>query len=504
MTPVRSLPHCAYLPYSLFRNISQRTASAELGGTSTSASNENGGQADAHHDTNIFSNYFSDARARIDQICAGLWQHLLDQPALQAACSVLHQARNKRQLSGAVNELLNTISPAVVSYARDNDTPPFGCEGTIVWFSAREKDIPGDFMDKSSVPEHRCVVLDHAATGDTSNLSRTPWQLTMGVGEVVSSQDDDMSRHKSDIATHLRYRIDCPTVRGYVVDQVAGAGAGSDEKKFQLRVTAMNRRGFWNSPTCPVDDLQAWIAYVCEVYEAYTGRIRSIEPVVNGTQVFHKLSLFEEKMIVTPVYAKAPPGCTTFIGFADAGNVSETAEKDGRRSTSDGGTAQSLGRVVKISWQDTTPACHETRMYDAAHGTSSGTWNPGLARHEHAERLLEFGVTNPTRPALPTLYPEITTLRSLGEPLSECRSMRELFKVIYDACLSTYSPQHCARLALIFYAALEDMYSSGVLHRDISGKNVLCRPVHKNTGNRIVAEQRRCIDYVLSVQWNSE
>ena len=143
-------------------------------------------------------------------------------------------------------------------------------------------------------------------------------------------------------------------------------------------------------------------------------------------------------------------------------------------------------------------------MYDAAHGTNSGTWNPGLARHEHAERLLEFGVTNPTRPALPTLYPEITTLRSLGEPLSECRSMRELFGVIYDACLSTYSPQYPYQAALTSHLALEDMHNSGVLHRDISGKNVLCHPVHKNTGNRIAMEQRRCIDYVLSVQWNSE
>jgi len=168
--------------------------------------------------------------------------------------------------------------------------------------------------------------------------------------------------------------------------------------------------------------------------------------------VFHRFKLLGQKTLVAPVYAKPPPGRTTFVGFVldidgstDSAQMNETDE-----TLSDVYKTRFPNGVVKVSWRDTKEAGHEKEMYAAAHGET--TWNPGLARHGLSERLSDYGVEkfdldlkvpgagspSPDPEAHPpTLYPEVITLRSFGEPLSQCKTPRELFEVIYDACLST-------------------------------------------------------------------
>ena len=52
-------------------------------------------------------------------------------------------------------------------------------------------------------------------------------------------------------------------------------------------------------------------------------------------------------------------------------------------------------------------------------------------------------------------------------------------------------------------AALEDMYAAGVLHRDLSGGNIMCHPKHHVADGELhhSAQERRCIDYVLYVSF---
>jgi len=91
-------------------------------------------------------------------------------------------------------------------------------------------------------------------------------------------------------------------------------------------------------------------------------------------------------------------------------------------------------RVIKCSWLDPTKALHELQMYTAAH--RDGKWLLGLARHEESSRICDAPASKTNELNARPRFPEVTSLLSFGEPLSECRTPRELFEVIYDVCLS--------------------------------------------------------------------
>ena len=362
----------------------------------------------------------------------------------------------------------------------------FPCLGRFFWFRAHNSKVYGDFMNKAGMPDRICVVIP----ADTQHNTDLPisWQEIAGVGEDKFKRDKGMGQLKSYMVNQLRYRVDYPVVRGLSIDK-------TQQQRFQVRLASMNSRGFWSSPYYDITELEPWVAYVCEVYEAHAIRIEDIQPVSEEAGVFHRVTIFEKEMFLVPAYAKAPPGSTTFVGFVLETDGSGGEDKAKWRNTlrNAAETLPPVG-VFKVSWQYGAEACHEKRMYDAAHHP---TMNPGLAFPDAAKRLLDHAVESHAHGSVaPLAYPEVMNLRSFGEPLSQCRTPRELLEVIYDACLSAVSSSlHYTNLT--FHTALEDMYVAGVLHRDVSGRNIMCHPVHKAAiGNPTIA-QHRCINFVL-------
>jgi len=454
--------------------------------------------------------YIGDAKARMEGFCKGLWKHIKKSKTVTDAytkmCESVDRAKAEADLYEPIDRMLNSMSSAFVRYPR---VRRMDRKGIVFWFRAHDHNVPGSLNNDDTKPDRRCAWFVEPRA-DQENLIRagvmTPWQLLVGVGEDKKEEDQDMGQIKTYMVDHRRYRIDYPVVRGFALDKVS-----DKPKQFRLRLTAMSSREFWHSPGYEIKDLSVWIAYLFEVYEAELSSIQSIVPKVimvpgneeheRDIRVFYKFSKMlsdQQELVVAPAFAKPPPGTTSFIGFAfDVGPSKGAKDKDSK--TIHAYKTQSPTRLVKMSWQDATEPCHELRMYEAAHSNESGSWTPGLARHEWAKRLSEFPVGS-VDPQYRKLYPEFTTLRSFGEPLSKCKTMRELFEVIYDACLSMFPFLSSHGTTLTCQSALEDMYNLGVLHRDISGRNILCHPVHKGIENRIIAKQRRCIDYVLSVR----
>ena len=437
--------------------------------------------------SNTLESYLADARIRIGKLYSGLWHHLAHnediKQALLAFCAKAKLATAEANLYEPLDDFLNAISSAVVAYAKTHSIP---MPGKVFWFRAHNSKVYGDFMNKAGMPHRICVVIPADTQHDTS--LPTSWQEIAGVGEDKFKRDKGMGQLKSYMVNQLRYRVDYPVVRGLSIDK-------TQQQRFQVRLASMNSRGFWSSPYYDITELEPWVAYVCEVYEAHTIRIEDIQPVSEEAGVFHRVTIFEKEMFLVPAYAKAPPGSTTFVGFVLETDGSGGEDKAKWRNTlrNAAETLPPVG-VFKVSWQYGAEACHEKRMYDAAHHP---TMNPGLAFPDAAKRLLDHAVESHAHGSVaPLAYPEVMNLRSFGEPLSQCRTPRELLEVIYDACLSAVSSSlHYTNLT--FHTALEDMYVAGVLHRDVSGRNIMCHPVHKAAiGNPTIA-QRRCINFVL-------
>ncbi|EJD52418.1 hypothetical protein AURDEDRAFT_158146 [Auricularia subglabra TFB-10046 SS5] len=82
-------------------------------------------------------------------------------------------------------------------------------------------------------------------------------------------------------------------------------------------------------------------------------------------------------------------------------------------------------------------------------------------------------------PSFVERFQEILHLASIGEPLSQCSTPRELLEVIYDL------------LEVHIH-----MWDEGVLHRDVSWFNVMCKPKHYTRGDAYL-KSRPCIRKIL-------
>jgi len=409
---------------------------------------------DVMTEDNEYPDYFTDARKRIDARCRGLWEHLLGiarlnddyiKDDIKQLGTDGKQTQLEEELHDPLDKFLNKISVAVVDYAKSLDVKHSFCaNGTISWRRDHTRQPSGDYMNDQLLPDRRAVVVDNFEPTLPIPRSKDPecWQRLAGVGEDKRKLNKKMGQLKTYAETHCKYRIDYPTVRGFMIDTVSIKGQ-TGQRKARVRLTAMNARGFWSSPDQDFDKLEVWIAYVCEMYEALASRISSIQPVIAEDEIFIKFNMLQEEKVVASLYSKKPPGRRTFIGFAlDIIRDPTSTEAISDAALIEAYRTKPPSRVMKSSWLDSTHKCHELRMYEVAHGT--GKWLPGLARHEDGLRVDEALVKNPAKPELRALYPEVTSLLSFGEPLSECKTPRQLFEVIYDACLSEHVIFHFA------------------------------------------------------------
>ena len=370
---------------------------------------------------------------------------------IRAACERLETAARvtppaEKFLYDPVDDLLNIVSGEVVNFVqsqpKDRIKFAFGQEGTVIWYRASDSVMAGGFPKVgASRPNHRSFLarpgpqeftLTPAQTlrvqtaDEEGEVLQPSWQETLSIGV---SETDEMDQHEAYTINHSKFRIDYPIVRGFIVDR--------DGDVARLRLTGMNARGFWSSPVQPIDGAEAWVTHVCEVYEAHARRITNIEPLKKKGQVFHRFTIGSESMIVAPVFAKPPPSRKTFVGFR-LNTPGDTQPSKKHAEIAMAYRSLPATGLFKLAWHDSAQSpCHEITIYEAAH---RGSWNPGLARHQSSSRLDGFAVKDfdfaGTIDVDTTLVPEYLTLASIGEPLSACRTPRELFEVIYDACLS--------------------------------------------------------------------
>ena len=263
--------------------------------------------------------YFDDARRRIDARCSGLWNHLLDTSKLKDTVLKLgtcEEGERNREDLHALERFLNDISLTVVSYAQKHDfVHPFGAAGIIIWFGDHLS-VSGDYMNGELVPDYRAAVVA-SYEPEVPGFSNFPmyWQQLAGVGEDKRYRDNQSGLQETYAETHCKYRIDYPTVRGFIIDTIPAPRA-TTEQRDRVRLTTMNARGFWCSPAKGFDELEVWVAYVCEMYEALADKITSIRPVITQKEAFFEFKMFETERLVSLLYSKKPPGRRTFIGFA--------------------------------------------------------------------------------------------------------------------------------------------------------------------------------------------
>ena len=189
-------------------------------------------------DNDKYAAYLSDARKRIERGYSGLWQHLMEHASIRKVFDTFSEAAKQQlpekedveqHLSKPLDDLLNTISSAVVGYAK------LHCiclHEEVVWFRAHRREIHGGFMNKATKPDRRCVIRQplpekiNAANDENLGIGelltekqkqkmlQTPWQEMVGVGEDNVKPNANMGQLKSYLIDHLKYRVDYPVARG--------------------------------------------------------------------------------------------------------------------------------------------------------------------------------------------------------------------------------------------------------------------------------------------------
>jgi len=276
------------------------------------------------------------------------------------------KGERNREDQHALERFLNDISLTVVSYAQKRDfAHHFGAAGTIIW-SGDHLPVPGDYMNDELVPDYRAAVVA-SYEPEVPTVSNFPmyWKQLAGIVEDRRYRDNQSGQQETYAETHCKYRIDYPTVRGFIIDTIPASGA-TTEQKDRTRLTAMNARGFWCSPAKDFDELEVWVAYVCGMYEALADKITSIRPVITQKKVFFEFKMFMTERLVSLLYSKKPPGRRTFIGFAldPTTSIQNTAWQNAALIKAY--RTMPPFRVIKCSWLDHAKALHASRWQVAA------------------------------------------------------------------------------------------------------------------------------------------
>ncbi|EJD52437.1 hypothetical protein AURDEDRAFT_149194 [Auricularia subglabra TFB-10046 SS5] len=291
-----------------------------------------------------------------------------------------------------------------------------------------------------------------------------------------------------------------------------------------------------------------WIAFVYLVYQSYDQRDRKLsfnaqqDKFVRWDVIDTTGSSPKEKYALTPFYAAPAPGRRTFAAFQvtqsplDVGGADDAYEHD------------DVTGFWKLSWQQDGRRSTEHELLDRIHGP--GRWIPGLVRTyplDEGERLVVPSPSDVVRKAcaaeaagdeeaaesdddgegdeeddsnyergdsstpatgcrstedgpqstcLPGLsedevdfverIQEVLHIASIGEPLSQCETPREILYSAYDL-LETY----------------DHLWDEDIMHRDVSWFNVMVKPAH-HTGRDTTAQERPCIRKLMHEAGHSD
>ncbi|EJD52414.1 hypothetical protein AURDEDRAFT_142407 [Auricularia subglabra TFB-10046 SS5] len=361
---------------------------------------------------------------------------------------------------------------------------------------------------------------------------------TIGEQKAKMRHGEGSGQFKTYMVTHALYRPDLPTVYGILVSrgfiqlsQLNACGMWSSGP-LELRERKQKRDSDGKPLDIPEEDedvatrLAPWIAFVYLAYRSYDQRDRKLS--YNARQdSFPRWDVVDmtgrdarKTYALTPFYSAPIPGRGTFAAFqvADTPLGLDEANKAFRESEVKG--------FWKTSWQQLLGS-KERELLDRLHGPDR--WIPGLVRVyplDKDKRLqvpLPGDIVRQARDADQVVHSaadgeeqagddseklddeeeedsdedelqahaltglseadvqfverdqEILHIASIGEPLSQCETPREILYAMYDL-LETY----------------DHLLDHDLIHRDVSWFNVMCKPRH-HIGKDTNSQERPCI-----------
>ncbi|EJD52866.1 hypothetical protein AURDEDRAFT_111384 [Auricularia subglabra TFB-10046 SS5] len=389
--------------------------------------------------------------------------------------------KTESPLYGPSARLLNAISLAYYCLTFDPSSPI----RPIVFHSNSSKIIPGDYLgvqskpDTGSGPGTLSGLIEAARRLEAQPRDDFPWSPHASVGETKNLLDDLMAQFKAYMASLCCYRPDTATVHGFRLAKAPGASDSAQaEHAYDIVLASLNACGLTCSPPIDVTCIDPWIAHVVMVYDSDAARYPWLRYAARETTfVRWDVELADAHVLaLAPFYTTPPPGRVTFASFEvatipaigasipDIGNQFRNHETFG---------------FVKFSWQDDARVWKEADLLARLHKDG---WLPGVVRPYPSQlkdttiTIEQLGVDNGTSRTFEMLH-----LGSIGEPLSQCRTPKEILMVAYDVLETSMN-----------------MIELDVLHRDLSWFNVFRKPRHDP---KLSAEKptlkRRCIASIL-------
>ncbi|GJJ08996.1 hypothetical protein Clacol_003217 [Clathrus columnatus] len=283
---------------------------------------------------------------------------------------------------------------------------------------------------------------------DKEGKQRIPWSALESVIEVKRGKRWDHPQAIDYIETLLQYRP----------DKVYTFGMSCNQELYQ----------FYYADACiqkssPVfrwkDSLDEFIQFVYTLYFNYEndiGRDKSYtlhgvmwqqQPKAVNASARWRVSFDGRTNEVQRIFARKGKGRRTWLGIGQEINefstVTNTPEKD-------------RIRIVKDMWRDTSRRFKESEILNHIHKDG---YIAGVVRHISASPVSELTVADPIKG---DRMKERVVMASTGLRLSACESVLDFLKVMYDL-VETHE---------------QLLVKRGVLHRDISWYNVLCKPEH--------------------------
>ncbi|EJD52394.1 hypothetical protein AURDEDRAFT_158120 [Auricularia subglabra TFB-10046 SS5] len=474
-----------------------------------------------------------------DSVDAARWHSIISNPSVREAHDALVQLAQdepERNHFGATTKLLNHLSLAVFDVSRDARSAD-DRDHAFVFCANHDIEPHGDIADTKIKPNYPSYI------GTRANLelalSYENYVRDLSWGEVGSVAEQSWKRGGSPMLSSSlfalkRYRPDLPTVHGFSIH------------RGRIQLSQVSASGIWSSRNMETKFIEPWIAFVVLVYQAYDARDRKLAYRVDQIEFtrwdFHDTGAHAdaasdetEPITLAPFYLRKPFGVTTFAAFQVSNHPdSNTAFFDeevrgvwkSSWHASDGPKERALlDRLHKDGWipglvrpypagkgeglvvptpVDIAQRAAASVKVDEEHAAQVDALLPLTGRFERAEEPVRAtkpdavesftsgarSISSSVGQAFPrtfsggtnnfdTLEQEIIHLASVGEPLSQCASPRELLQVAYDL-LETHL----------------HVCEEGLIHRDLSWFNVLCKGEQFYTGDKN-EKPRPCIKGIL-------
>ncbi|EJD52393.1 hypothetical protein AURDEDRAFT_158119 [Auricularia subglabra TFB-10046 SS5] len=472
-----------------------------------------------------------------DSVDPARWHAIATNPAVREAHETLvhlAQAEPERNHYGPTTRLLNLLSIVVFDVSKDARATD-DRDHAYIFCSNHDTKPHGDIVDTNIKPNYPSYIGARAelesAASDENYVHELSWCQMGSIAEQCWKRDGSPMLTSSLIALK-RYRPDLPTVHGFSIHRA----------RIQLsHVSAAGTWNSTDVELKFIEPWIAFVILVYQAYDVRDRKLVYDSQQVEFTRwdLYNSPSDLQAPVTLAPFYLRKPFGVTTFAAFQIPTHPDPKVafyEEEVRGVWKSSWQPESLSkerglldRLHKGGWMpglvrlypdsdcerlvvptpvDIVQLAAAQERADAEHASEVDAQLPVTGQSSHSEDpakptqsdAAERTSNAPAECSLSSsiyaaflcslshghgpikhtaLVREIVHLASVGEPLSQCDSPRELLEVAYDL-LETHI----------------HMWEEGILHCDLSWFNVLCKPKHF-VGGDDNEKTRPCIKAVL-------